>query len=106
MIKNSGKVLAIIIYTGKESKIMMNQGKYKLKKSGIEKQINILIAFNILLLLVLDGIMTGINYRWSVKRIYHMVYNWIPSSVMKTGMYVTAFKAAKKLVASYYLLFN
>jgi len=33
MIKNSGKIFALIIYTGYESKIMLNQGRYKIKKS-------------------------------------------------------------------------
>lgn len=67
MIKNSGKVFAMILYTGKDTKIMMNAGKYKLKKSVIEKQLNILIFLNIVILLCLDAIFTSLGAWWVHK---------------------------------------
>lgn len=61
MVKHSGKVYALIIATGKETKIMLNQGRYKLKKSRMEFSLNILVICNIFLLLCLDALMTGLN---------------------------------------------
>lgn len=60
-IKNSGKVFVMVLYTGKESKIMMNNGKYKFKKSGVEKKLNLLVLCNIILLLSFDALMVGLN---------------------------------------------
>lgn len=45
---------------------MKNQGKYKLKKSLVEKQLNLLVLGNILLILTLDGLMCGLNYWWLI----------------------------------------
>ena len=106
MIKNSGKLYALVLYTGKETKIMLNQGQYKLKRSQVEKKLNILVLINILVLMTLDGIMCGLCYRWIVKHIVKLPYLWLPAAVKKTGIEATAFNSTKKLIASYYLLFN
>lgn len=34
------EMLAIVVYTGKDSKIIMNQGSYSYKYSSIEKKLN------------------------------------------------------------------
>lgn len=106
MIKNSGKVYGMVIYTGKDSKIMKNQGRYKVKKSQIEKQLNLLIVCNIVLLLTLDGLMCGLAYHWTMDHAEKLPYLWTASQIKKSGLYSIAFTASKKLIASYYLLFN
>lgn len=106
MIKHSGKIYALIIATGKETKIMLNSGSYKLKKSNMEFSLNILVVFNIFILLCLDAIMCGLNYRFIMNNAEDMIYIWSPSSIKTNGLRATASKATVKLIASYYLLFN
>ena len=103
MIKNSNYVHVLVIYTGKDAKVMMNQGKYKNKKSKIEKQLNIVIFGNIILLFCLDGLMSGLNYKWINDNAEKAWYLWpkISPSVQKV-----ASKATVKTIGSYYLLFN
>lgn len=85
MIKNSGKIYALVLYTGKETKVMLNQGKYKLKKSKIEKQLNILIMANIVLLIVLDAISCALYYHWTIKHMEKLPYLWTAKSIAKNG---------------------
>jgi magnesium-transporting ATPase (P-type) len=106
MIKNSGKLFALICYTGKDSKIMLNQGKYKLKKSVMEKQLNILVLANIVLLMSLDGLMCGLNREFILHNGKDLHYLWMPSQIKKQGIETVAANSTIKLIASYYLLFN
>lgn len=52
-LKNSGKVYGLVVYTGKESKIMLNSGNYTFKQSRMEQVINYGIFFNILILVMM-----------------------------------------------------
>lgn len=99
-------MFALVIYTGKDSKIMLNQGKYKYKKSEVEKRLNLLVLCNIVLLLSLDGLMCGLNYRFIVHHGPQLPYLWLPSQLKKTNIHAIAFASSKKLIATYYLLFN
>lgn len=106
MIKNSGLLFAMILYTGQDSKIMLNQGRYKIKKSQVEKKLHLLTFVNILILLLLDLLMCGLNYHFMVENSWGMRYNWSRKSLAKTGIDATAWKTTRKLIATYYLLFN
>jgi magnesium-transporting ATPase (P-type) len=39
------EMLAIVVYTGKDSKIIMNQGHYSYKYSSIEKKLNRIFSY-------------------------------------------------------------
>lgn len=72
----------------------------------MEFNLNILVVFNIFLLLSLDAIMCGLNYKFIMNNAEDMIYNWSPSSIKTNGLRTTAHNSTKKLIASYYLLFN
>eukprot|EP00347_Sterkiella_histriomuscorum_P009146 403342344 len=59
VLKNSGKVLALVLYTGKDTKIIMNQGKYIYKQSILERQHNIILMINLAIILSVSAIMSG-----------------------------------------------
>jgi magnesium-transporting ATPase (P-type) len=52
-------VRALVLYTGRETKIYLNNGKSTYKTSKLERTLNIMIIVNIVLLFVIDGIMSG-----------------------------------------------
>ena len=53
-IKNTHHVVGIVVYTGVESKIMLNSGGgNKLKRSKIERQLNPMIIINLVILMIL-----------------------------------------------------
>lgn len=58
-IKNSGHLNAMVIYTGTETKLVKNQGRYQFKQSHMEKSINYFMGFNIFLILVIGGILAA-----------------------------------------------
>lgn len=63
--RNSGTITALVLYCGKDTKIIMNQGKYTFKQSEIEKKLNIILFVHIIIILSLAGIMAG--------RLYHFI---------------------------------
>jgi len=46
----------LVIFTGKDSKQILNEGSYAFKSSHIDKVINLALAFNIFLVLVALGV--------------------------------------------------
>jgi hypothetical protein len=55
-------MLAIVVYTGKDSKIILNQGHYSYKHSSIEKTLNKIFLIQILQVFVLCAIFTLCGY--------------------------------------------
>lgn len=55
-VKQSGAVYMLVIYTGKDTKQILNQGNYKFKYSLIDTAVNLLLAWNIFLTIVLLGL--------------------------------------------------
>lgn len=51
-------MLAIVVYTGKDSKIIMNQGHYSYKYSSIEKKLNRIFSIQILQVILIAAIFT------------------------------------------------
>jgi len=51
-------MLAIVVYTGKDSKIILNQGNYSYKYSSIEKKLNKIFLAQIIQVFVLAIIFT------------------------------------------------
>ena len=52
-IENSGYALALVVYTGSDSKLIMNLGKYVYKMSSFEKILNRIMVMNLLLAIVI-----------------------------------------------------
>ena len=88
----------LVVFTGKDSKQILNEGSYAFKQSHIDKVINIALAFNIFLVLVALGVpLTFQTYNF-LKSHFHQSYLYQDSLSIKT---VTA-----RTYASFYLLNN
>ncbi|RCK59111.1 Phospholipid-transporting ATPase DNF2 [Candida viswanathii] len=65
-LRNTKWVIAIVAYTGKDTKIMLNAGITPTKTSRISRQLNISVILNFVLLFVLcfvSGLVNGLYYR-------------------------------------------
>jgi magnesium-transporting ATPase (P-type) len=102
-LKNSGSVLALVIYCGKDSKIIQNQGRYKFKKSSIEFGVDLIILFNCLWILSVAAIMAGRNYQFVDENGENYSYLW-PHKKKFTKP--DPFKSFSKAYASFYLILN
>ena len=60
-LKNTEWVLGIVIYTGKNTKLMMNSQKSRTKRSHVEKILNIIIFFILVAQIILCGIIILIS---------------------------------------------
>ena len=66
-LENSGSVIALVIHTGTDTKMMMNMGKYKFKQSRFEKVLNGILIANLAMAIIL-AIINVILYRsWMIK---------------------------------------
>jgi magnesium-transporting ATPase (P-type) len=99
-LKNSGSVLALVIYCGKDSKIIQNQGRYKFKKSSIEFGVDLIILFNCIWILSVAAIMAGRNYQFVDENGPNYKYLWPGKKAP------SAFKSFSKAYASFYLILN
>lgn len=53
----------LVLYTGSDTKIIMNQGTYKQKKSQNDKTVNYFLAWNVFLMLLPIGLLqAGMSY--------------------------------------------
>jgi len=50
MVKDSFNLYALIVYTGKDTKLVLNQGQYKFKISSLAYQLNIILMLNLALM--------------------------------------------------------
>lgn len=65
-LENSGSVLGLVVYTGTETKLIMNLGKYKFKQSQFEKVLNGILCFNLACAIILS-IINVLLYRGFTK---------------------------------------
>jgi magnesium-transporting ATPase (P-type) len=56
MVRNSGNLYMIVVFTGKDTKIIMNNGRYKFKKSVNDRTVNFFLVLNVIQILVPLGI--------------------------------------------------
>jgi len=59
-IENSGYVVAIVVYTGTDSKLIKNLGKYVFKMSSYENILNYIMVMNLLMAIVIALVTGGI----------------------------------------------
>ena len=63
ILRNSAKVQAMVVYTSKETKLALNEGKYTSKISEISYKLNIFLGINILFVLTFALTMSQIGNR-------------------------------------------
>jgi hypothetical protein len=51
---NSDEVYALVVYTGHQTKLSLNQGTYQIKISYLSKLLNYYVLWNVLTLTILD----------------------------------------------------
>ena len=66
----------MVIFTGKDSKQILNEGTYSFKQSHIDKVINLVLAFNIFLVLVALGVPLTVQ-----------AYNFLKSHIHQSYLY-------------------
>lgn len=70
-IENSGYVLGLVVYTGVESKLVMNLGGYHLKRSRFEKILNMIQLFNLAFTFIFAGAGAIMNRLWTADHLDH-----------------------------------
>ena len=96
-LKNTEWVLGIVIYTGKNTKLMMNSQKSRTKRSHVEKILNIIIFFILIAQIILCGVIilvSGIHDSVSTANLD----GYLGSGNTNNKLYLTYF--------SYFLLLN
>jgi len=73
-LKNTDEVLALVVYTGKESKIIANLGNYKFKQSATDTRTNYVLVFNTIILLTFSLLFSLLNYRFSTTNLEKFDY--------------------------------
>ncbi|ODV63577.1 aminophospholipid translocase that localizes primarily to the plasma membrane [Ascoidea rubescens DSM 1968] len=85
-LRNTKWALGIVVYTGSETKIVLNSGVTPLKKSRISKELNLSVFINFMLLFVMcfvSGIVNGIFYADdTTSRIFYEFEAWGSTSAI------------------------
>ena len=68
-VRNSECLYLLVIYTGNDTKLILNQGSYRFKQSHVDKMINKILAFNIALMLSFGAILAYCNYVFTEENI-------------------------------------
>jgi len=91
-----------VVYTGKDTKLVLNEGKYDFKISNLVKRLNYYLAFNIAVMLTLMLIFSQILNRIWIKNNYEKHYYIYPYNEhpIDTENYIMS------SMMSYFLLFN
>lgn len=55
---NSYSVYAVVVYTGMETKLALNEGKYKKKISNLSYQLNCFLGINIIIMAIMAILMS------------------------------------------------
>lgn len=102
IIKNSERILALVTYTGVQSKLILNLGSYHFKMSRLEKKLNYVLVFNVLVMFLLATVLTLCNH--SFNKAYFNEYTYIFES--NEANPVTARELTFKVFFSFYLILN
>jgi magnesium-transporting ATPase (P-type) len=80
--KNSGRVLALVVHTGSQSKLIMNFGKYDFKRPQFEVFLNWILVLNFCIMIALTIVLTIGNHIWNSKNydLYGYIFNDGPSA--------------------------
>lgn len=97
VVANTSFIYGAVVYTGRDTKIMLNSGNYHFKQSKTERMINITLLIQVAILLVLITWMGFMNYYFTTNNTGAW---YLFEGVSDYQLF--AFKAS----LSYYLLFN
>lgn len=65
VLKNTDWVLAFVLYTGKESKLMMNSQQARFKSSRVEQRLNKIVVYNVLVQVMLCIVASIVGSFWN-----------------------------------------
>lgn len=65
MLQNSQSVLAVVVYTGTDTKLIKNFGNYKFKRPRFEIKMNLIIFIEAILFFIFTSLCTLGNYLWN-----------------------------------------
>ncbi|XP_017301299.1 phospholipid-transporting ATPase ID [Diaphorina citri] len=96
VLRNTDWCYGVVIFTGRDTKLMQNSGKTKFKRTSIDKLLNLLIIRIVLFLLAICLFCSIACFIWEIKIGYHFqIYlPWdsiIPAEDKVTGCAVIAF---------------
>ena len=74
-VRNSECLYLLVLYTGNDTKLILNQGSYRFKQSHVDQMINKILAINIILMLSLCALLAYFNYRFATN--YEDSYTYI-----------------------------
>jgi len=101
-VKNSDNVYALVVYTATDTKLALNEGKYRSKISAYARILNIFLSINIFIMFTALVMMSQIGNRTFNKKYgANMYYVFDPKHEEQDFEFYT-FKA----MMSFYLLFN
>jgi len=80
MLRNTKWIFGLVVYTGHESKFMLNSTSVPLKRSTVEKMVNRQILMLFIILLVLATVSTVANHLWNIKASKDHWYIRLPES--------------------------
>lgn len=70
-VENSGHCFGLVVHTGSESKLIMNLGQYRFKKSRFEMVLNYVLVANLLLAIVFSIFAAICNSVWTAEHLTH-----------------------------------
>ena len=97
-VRNSGCLFLLVLYTGPETKLILNQGSYRFKQSHVDKMINIVLFSNLVVMFSFTIILALLSYSWINVNIDKHHYIFIDSLPAK--------ELAGQAFGSFYLLNN
>lgn len=100
-LENSEFVIALVVHTGMDTKLIKNLGQYRFKRSRFEVVLNYVLVFNLSLALILSLIGAFQNAYWTANHIEAHQYIFEKMDA-QTGTTLTSVKA----FFSFYLIVN
>ena len=109
IVMNSDNVYALVVYTSSDTKLALNEGKYRSKISEYARILNVILAINIMIMFVLLILMSQIgnrsfNKKYGEKMYY--VFDKENESVKLDDGSIDFESFTFKAMFSFYLLFN
>ena len=100
IVTNSNSIYAVVVYTGMETKLALNEGKYLNKLSNLSYQLNIFLGINIIVMTIMAILMSLIGTRSWIKNNQDSHYYIYPEDKE-----IDIRKTSAKAFMSFYLLF-
>lgn len=69
--RNSGRQYMMVVFTGVDTKLIMNQGNYQYKTSSIDKYTNVMLFCQVMMMFAFSGLLVIGEYRFSKSHSHH-----------------------------------